>query len=435
MNLPPVCASDRSFFRWWEKACRVVEPVWEGQMPDPRAPRGQRWKIEPLPRAMWLGMLVGARTLRDVEELTKEIAGEGFGIERRVPDSTLTDLIPELDPAPFRGALAEAVRRLHRMKVFESDLPFGIVSIDGKTTAVKEAFNEYCQRQKGGYLLYRVLNATLISSPVAPVVMQIPIERRTNEVGMLRQMVGELGKSYGHSAMFQAVFLDAGFASREHMHWIHHDQHLWFIVRIKDTQRELKAELMRLFKARQQGGAFRWHAEQDWERYRGEEIRRRVWRTDQIAGYLEWPIRQGWVVEVTRRTAPGKEDPPEYRYYVTDIPPGRLSAAQALEVVRAHWLIENGTHWVADVIWKEDEKPWCRQGNALMVLGLPRAMAITVLRWLRCRRPRRDRVDLREGHSRREYAAWRSLLRWIENWLTVMACLHELGRKEVRAGT
>lgn len=100
-----------------------------------------------------------------------------------MPGSTLWDLILKLDPAAFREVLVEQVRRLHRMKVFQLELPFGVVSIDGKTTAVKEEVNKYCQRQSGGYWLYQVLNATSISTPLSPLIMQLPINRQTMSLG------------------------------------------------------------------------------------------------------------------------------------------------------------------------------------------------------------------------------------------------------------
>jgi len=89
-----------------------------------------------------------------------------------------------------------------------------------------------------------------------------------------------------------------------------------------------------------------------------------------------------------------------------------LTPVQILQVVRGHWGIENGAHWMLDMEWwQEDAAPWCRKHEALMVLALLRAMALNLLRWLKDRHLRNRAVTL---------MGWKEVFEWV---------------KEVMAGT
>ncbi|MBI2896131.1 MAG: hypothetical protein HYY06_21415, partial [Deltaproteobacteria bacterium] len=83
---------------------------------------------------LFVGMLAGCRTLRDVEALTDEMGdAERDRVPRRIPDTTLYELVPRLDVEQLRRKLHQQVRALWRAKSFEpQDLPCGVLSIDGK---------------------------------------------------------------------------------------------------------------------------------------------------------------------------------------------------------------------------------------------------------------------------------------------------------------
>lgn len=77
--------------------------------------------------------------------------------------------------------------------------------------------------------------------------------------------------------------------------------------------------------------------------------------------------RSGW-----RGTKPFHEE----RFFISSY---RADAAEFGRRVREHWSIENGLHWVKDVILREDE---CgtRAGQAPQNLGLLRSVALTLVR-------------------------------------------------------
>jgi predicted transposase YbfD/YdcC len=151
-----------------------------------------------------------------------------------------------------------------------------------------------------------------------------------------------------------------------------------------------------------------------WEPYQGNLIRYKLYRSNEMADWEtdggKWEhLRQVWMVvpEIKRQIGPKKKgrkshrDKPLYaqaeigevRYYLSNLPWNYFTPTQILAAVRGHWKIENNGHWTLDVIWNEDAAPWCRQNDALLVLAILRAMAITTLRWLKSRHIRNIMID------------------------------------------
>lgn len=94
--------------------------------------------------------------------------------------------------------------------------------------------------------------------------------------------------------------------------------------------------------------------------------------TTALNGYLDWPSVQQ-VVRIERRIVRVRtgEVREETVYGLTSLPPERDTAAQLLNWNRAHWRIENRSHWVRDVAFDEDHST---------VLAALRNTAIGVLR-------------------------------------------------------
>jgi len=93
-----------------------------------------------------------------------------------------------------------------------------------------------------------------------------------------------------------------------------------------------------------------------------------------------WPgVRQVFEVErqITRKKS-GKSSC-EVVAGVTSLGPEQADAATLLELGRAHWGIENRSHWIRDVLWQEDQ---CRARTAALpqVLAAFRNLAMPLLR-------------------------------------------------------
>jgi hypothetical protein len=123
-----------------------------------------------------------------------------------------------------------------------------------------------------------------------------------------------------------------------------------------------------------------------------------------MAGYLDWEhLKQVWRIEKERVRPQSGTVERENRYYVTNLHLGRFKPEQIVQVVRAHWGIENNCNWTMDVIWDEDTKVWCGRGAAIEALGLIRLMAYNLVALWRCRYLRRRAEKQQEKRSWQEF--------------------------------
>ncbi len=431
-------ANDRRVQKFLDRHLR--SPAWQWEdIGDPRGKRGQRRELKDLLSAVFAGLLAGCASLRDVELLSAEMGPTGRQyIPERIPDTTLWDLLSgqrrrrsknnaggstasvkpvELVKRPlvaegFRRQLRRQVRALWRSKCLEpQQLPCGVVSVDGKGLGALEHDAEGTA-QKGHrndgspYWLARVLRAALVSAPSSPLLDQLPIGAKTNEMGMFVEFFDDIRHAY--DPLFEVVTSDAGMTSKGNADHVHAAQK-GYVMALKDNQPELAVEAKRLSRSllRQPPCA------ETSERYRGKTVHRRLYRTAEIAGYHGWDhLRQLWLVE--QDTVDDNERyQKEQRFFLTNLPVGRLSSAQILTLIRRHWRIEDDCFWSLDMQWHEDALPWCTVGPAVEILGLMRMMAYNLVQLARTRslRPRGP-----NGHNA-PLPSWRSLFRWVQQAL------------------
>lgn len=386
------------------------------QVPDPRDPRGQRWTFSALLSAAVLSLALLARSLRRAEQLTDDLAGtrllRRLGIRRRVPDSTLGEALATVAPVELLKQLHRQIRAEHRRKALAPErLPLGVLAVDGKVQALNEAANPYfCQRQSGEHeperYVYRVLNATLISSRAAVCVHQMPIAAWTNEMGSFRAFFEQLLNAYSRSSLFEVVTSDAGVIGREHAAWLD-QQGFGYVVAIKGNNPELEREARGVLNAlaeREPAAA----TDEGWQSDSSRGwVKRELWTSTELAAWPGWEhLRQLWLVRVWRkRTKHGKAELLEQRIYATNLPTHhRIRGKEALKLVRSHWRIENELHGTLDIEMREDDPWWVRRGYGLINTGLLRAMAYNLL------------AIARANHLRRiELPAWKQIRDWLRD--------------------
>lgn len=364
---------------------------------DPRRRKGQRWSFRYVVDVLLAGALVQTPTLAAVEDVSAEMG-------LRVPDSTLAYTLERVDPTPLRRVLRDHVRQMLRAKTLAPDrLPFGVLAVDGKTSWVGgHAGDREAQAQDGRWHL-RWMRAVLTSARSRPCVDQDVIPAATNEIGHFPTFWRGLRAAYSRTDLFRLVTLDAGYTSKETAAVIDGDG-CGYVLRIKDNQPTLHAELQRVLGPR----AGQPEAVSAWESAKGRQVHRRLVRTAAVAGFDGWAhLRQAWLVQTVVRHADGRDEVVMARWYITNVPWNTLSAAQILAVVRGHWAIENDCNWVLDVAWREDTTAWATNARAsathqpLRTLSWLRILAYNVLAWL-------ARVRLR---SRPTWRALREALR------------------------
>ncbi len=114
----------------------------------------------------------------------------------------------------------------------------------------------------------------------------------------------------------------------------------------------------------------------DKEHGRFEE--RRYWQTGKLEWFAdrnEWEGLKSVGMVEARRTLGGKETV-QRRYYLSSL---KVDAKQFAKAVRGHWGVENGLHWVLDVVFGEDQAR-ARSGHAAENLAATRRLAVSLLR-------------------------------------------------------
>ena len=390
---------------------------------DPRRRRGRRWSAPTLLATAVLTLMMLARSLRSAERLSEDLAdGRRIkGLGRRVPDSTMGDFLARMSPTPLRQHLHRQVLGEHRRKALEPrGLPIGAVAVDGKNVATLDhEANPDCQKQspqgQDPYWLYRVVNATLISSSAAVCIDQMPIPATTNDMGVFPAFYAGLKATYGRAGLFELVSTDAGFTSEGNARLLDDDD-MGYWMALKGNQPELYDEARRVLRPRTLAEAP--EAETDWEldSTRGW-IRRQLWRTDEMAGWGSWThLRQVVLVRILQAPGPLHGPSPcqgpihvlEERFHVTNLVRGRLNGEQLLSLDRAHWRIENDLHGSLDIQWQEDHGRWVHRGHGLPVTALLRVLAYNLLVLLRA-------VHLRTVEARA--AAWDQMRNWMRDAL------------------
>jgi hypothetical protein len=189
------------------------------QVKDPRSVRGRRWTLEVLLRVVLVALVAGCKSLARTEALTAEMSlplRKRLGIARRVADTTMRDVLCALDPEELRGPLHALVRTAHRSKAREPEvLPFGVVAMDGKSTALPSCDDVYAQRQSQGegkplVGVVRTITCTLISRRAKPCIDALPIPAATHEMGRFEVTLRDLADAYRGIDLFRMVSYDAG---------------------------------------------------------------------------------------------------------------------------------------------------------------------------------------------------------------------------------
>jgi len=405
------------------------KPGWRfTDAPDERQQGKVEHSVASRINALLFGLIANKPTLRDVEDMTRDLRLDFRSfVPRPISDTTLDTAARSLDPAYLTQKIVQQVREDFRAKMLEPvGLPCGVATIDGKNLATldhdadgvgheRSKENEKWQRQSddkksASYYLYPALRAALISAEARPVIHQQALAPKTGESSQFIAFVNELHSAYGRSGMFEVIDSDAGLtslANADHVDSLGYA----YIFGLKGNQRELHEEAVFIFEELTKSQMP--EAETLWERRGSSRMRRRLWRTNEMAGIEntvgKWThLRQTWLVRQETQHQDGKVEV-EDRYFITSALWNYFTPAQILALVRGHWRVENDCFNSLDLQWREDSAPWCTQENAILGLSLLRLMAYNLDQQLRRRRLCRKN----EAGQREEPMSWRSLYKLI----------------------
>lgn len=211
-------------------------------MPDLRRARGQRHRLSDLLQALVLGLVVGAKTLRDVEALLTDLGHRlALGIRGTPSDTTLDRTARAVSPAGLRPLVAAAVLEMHRSKqlALDPDLGISLIAIDGKALATDPVRTHPEAQAQGaggsGPYVLRALRSMHTSSAVQLILGQRIIPAATNETATFRPFVEELIADYGRTDLLECFTVDAAFTCAEDLRWLHEGGY-GFIASLKGNQ-------------------------------------------------------------------------------------------------------------------------------------------------------------------------------------------------------
>lgn len=381
-----------------------------GEVDDPRDARGKRWPLAALLRAVVVGVAVGCKSLGQTEALTAEMspAVRGrLGIRRRISDTTMRDALVEVDPKKLRGSLHAQTKAAHRRRALEPDgLPFGVAAMDGKSSTATAWDQKYAQKQThseghGAAGMVRTVTCSLVSSAAKSCIDAIPIPARTNEMGHFSVAFHSLVKAYRKSGLFKMVSYDAGACSEENGREVVEEK-LHYLFGLKGSQPTLLNEAKALL-----GwiGADQAEAETVDVESNNRTVTRRLYRTSEMAGYLDWTHLKTVVRVESETVENGRVVEHEDRYFISSLESEVLSAAQWLLVVRRHWGVENNCHHTWDTVFEEDDRPWIEKNpQGMVVVMLLRRIAYNMLALFR---------TVTQRSEERRQTPWRDIVRWL----------------------
>jgi predicted transposase YbfD/YdcC len=323
-------------------------------IPDPRAANAQHDLMEVLFVAL-SAVLCGATTCTEMElfgQSKEEVLREVLELPRGIPShDTFSGLFRRLDPKAFE----EAFRRF--ADAFRKGLPPGVVAVDGKV--MRRAFER--GRRQAPQMMVSAWGAEMrmvLGSQAAPDGNET---KAVIEMLQLLDVKGALVTAdalHCHPAMVQAITARGAD----------------YVIGLKNNHWPLLAEAKKLFSS-----ASDLPCVETTETSHGRKDSRRaviVKAPKALAEKYGFPgLCAFGRIESIRDGETGRQET-SVRHFVMS---RALAPADLLRVVRAHWTIENGLHWILDVVLDEDLAR-TRRDHGARNLAILRRLALNIVR-------------------------------------------------------
>src|ERR1700734_3165270 len=309
---------------------------------DPRQLGKITYPLDEILLLCLLAVLAGAETFVDIALFgckKRELLRRFRPFEDGTPaHDHLGDILAMLDTEAFERCFVAWVAA-------QTGVPAEVVAIDGKT--VRRSGSKTSKKKKDPKGPIHIVSAFAARQRL--VLGQVKVAEKSNEIVAIPKLLGML-KIEG-----AVVTIDAMGCQREIAQTIL-DKKADYILALKGNQGTLKDDV-KLFVDEQKTVDFKDAQVSRDETVDGDHGRietRKITVIHDVEWLQErhdWPGLKSVVVVESTREVGGKIDR-EMRLYITSLV---LLAHQMGPMVRAHWMIENGLHWVLDMIFRDDE--------------------------------------------------------------------------------
>jgi predicted transposase YbfD/YdcC len=307
-------------------------------LPDPRQRGKVMYPLDEVLLLCLLAVLAGAETITDIARFgeTKLALLRRF---RPFEDGTpahdhLGDILATLDAEQFQRCFVAWVAA-------QTGTSAEVIAIDGKT------LRRSGSKKKDGKAPVHVVSAFAARQRL--VLGQVKVAQKSNEIVAIPKLLDMLAIEGA------IVTLDAMGCQRQIAQKIV-DKKADFVLALKGNQGTLQDDV-KLFVEEQQAKGFADTKISRDQTVDGDHGRIETRKTtvihdvEWLRDRHDWPdLKSVVVVESTREI--GDKIEREMRLYITSLV---LAANKLGPIVRSHWMVENGLHWVMDMIFRDDE--------------------------------------------------------------------------------
>lgn len=343
---------------------------------DPRFPRGIRHSMASVLTIAVFAALAGAKNFREAGDRAKELPRDLLaaacartnprtGLSEPPSSATISRVVKDIDAdhADARvGAWLSQCVAAHRTRNPEKwEMPDGLewldgLAIDGKTvrnSAVPDGIN------------VKLFSALLHQEQV--VIAQITVPEDTTEVTCVPALLDQVDLTG------KTVTMDAAHTQDATADYIHGDREANYIMTVKGNRPHLLEAIAARMPRALAGSA----DHTDEEIVGGRRVVREIWVTS--ADGIDFP-GAAQVFRIRRQTynLMGQRLSKEVVHGISNLNRIKANPGQLLGGVRHHWRIE-ATHWVRDVVYREDHQR-AYTGTGAQVMAMIRNLALAVLR-------------------------------------------------------
>src|SRR5215208_1717984 len=332
------------------------------KLKDPRVERTRKHQLGDILVIALCGVVCDCDSFEDIEiwaRCKRDWLGTFLGLPNGIPShDTIGRVFAALDPRAFRDCF------LGWMIALCDATGVKRVQIDGK--AVRGA-------RKGGGLGGCLHLVSVWAQENGVTLGQEAVADRSNEIPAIPALLRTLELEGA------LVTIDAAGCQKEIAATVR-AQGGHYVLAVKGNQPTLHGDIQACFAAaaRDDFAAARHDmcATRDESRGRVEErVCTVLYEPEGLSTADQWPDLKA-VAQVYRRRQVGDKVSEEWAYYACS---RKLTAKQMAAAVRGHWGIENGLHWVLDVVFGEDRSK-VRTGHAAENLAWARKVALALIR-------------------------------------------------------
>lgn len=328
-------------------------------LPDPRVERGKKHLLIDV---LFIGLatvLSGGESFTDMVdfgEIREEWLRKYLALPHGIPsEDTFQRVFAAIDPKAFIDCMIRWTETIQEATHGQ------VIALDGKT--IRHSFDTWA-----GKSAVHVVSAWCTELGLA--LGHELVESKSNEIPAILALLEKL------SVKGRTITIDAIGCQREIAQKIV-EKGGNYLLCVKGNQPSLQEDIQSFFADCGDFSEVEHSYYETLEKGHGRIEKRRYWVVDGETSWLgidgKWKNARSMMMVEATRTIRDKTSS-EKRYYLSDLPG---EAEKMALIARSHWGIENGLHWVLDVIMNEDRSR-ARKDNAAANLATMRRIAINM---------------------------------------------------------